>query len=450
MNRTRTATIAASVAWVLAATWLQLMRGPGLRAYDVVWAEDGGVFLNQAMRHSLWHNLVTPHAGYLQVIAKLIAQPAAALPLAWAATALATGAALVVALISLLVWFHSGRVLRSPWARVLVTVVVPLLPQAGFEVNAAVNDLHWYLAYAAFWVLLAPPRSVAGQVGSAAVVAVAALSDPLTALVLPAAIVGIVRSPRRLLACVTPAVMLVALAVQGWVHLTRAAGYRASETVLGELPSIYGLRVLLSALTGDRLLGPLYQWAGLVLVAVVGAVAALVAGLLLWRADRVARQVAAVGLVCSVAYLVVPVGLRGTGGFLERAEFSLNGSRYTIVPLLLLWVAVAALLDRLRPRTVVGGAVAVFLGVQVLSDWAAPSVRTGGPSWRASVAEARAACAAPIRPPQPVPLVAEEDGRYAVPIVPGPDDVTIVVAPVPPPGEPLLFAVVAPCAEVRG
>ncbi|OXM73817.1 MULTISPECIES: glucosyltransferase [Amycolatopsis] len=449
MNRARTATVAASVAWVLAATWLQLMRGPGLRAYDVVWAEDGGVFLNQAMRHSLWHNLVTPHAGYLQVVAKLVAQPVAALPPQWAAAALATGAALVVALISLLVWFHSGRVLRSAWARVLVTAIVPLLPQAGFEVNAAVSDLHWYLAYAAFWVLLAPPRSVAGQVGSAAVVALAALSDPLTALVLPAAVVGIARAPRRLVAGIAPAVMVVALAVQGWVHLTRAAGYRASETVAGDLPSIYGLRVVLSALTGDRLLGPVYQAAGLVLVAVVGVVVALAVALLLWRADRVARQVAVVGLVCSVAYLAVPVGLRGTGGFLERAEFSLNGSRYAIVPLLLFWVAVAALLDRLRPRAVVGGAVAVFLGVQVLSDWAGSSVRTGGPSWRASVAEARAACAAPVRPPQPVPLVAEEAGRYAVPIFPGPDDVTIVVAPVPPPGEPLLFAVVVPCTELR-
>ncbi|UQS22448.1 glucosyltransferase [Amycolatopsis thermalba] len=449
MNRARTATVAASVAWVLAATWLQLMRGPGLRAYDVVWAEDGGVFLNQAMRHSLWHNLVTPHAGYLQVVAKLVAQPVAALPPQWAAAALATGAALVVALISLLVWFHSGHVLRSAWARVLVTAIVPLLPQAGFEVNAAVSDLHWYLAYAAFWVLLAPPRSVAGQVGSAAVVALAALSDPLTALVLPAAVVGIARAPRRLVAGIAPAVMVVALAVQGWVHLTRAAGYRASETVAGDLPSIYGLRVVLSALTGDRLLGPVYQAAGLVLVAVVGVVVALAVALLLWRADRVARQVAVVGLVCSVAYLAVPVGLRGTGGFLERAEFSLNGSRYTIVPLLLFWVAVAALLDRLRPRAVVGGAVAVFLGVQVLSDWAGSSVRTGGPSWRASVAEARAACATPVRPPQPVPLVAEEAGRYAVPIFPGPDDVTIVVAPVPPPGEPLLFAVVVPCTELR-
>jgi hypothetical protein len=448
VNRARAGAVAASVTWVLAATWLQLMRGPGLRAFDVVWAEDGGVFLNQAMRHSLWHNLITPHAGYLQVVAKLVVQPVAALPVSWAAAGLAAGAALVVALISLLVWFRSGQVLRSPWARVLVTAIVPLLPQAGFEVNAAVNDLHWYLAYAAFWVLLAPPRTAWGRSGSAAVVALAALSDPLTALVLPAAIVGIVRSPRRLLACVAPAVMVVALAVQGWVHLTRAAGYRASETVWGELPSIYGLRVVLSALTGDRLLGPVYQELGMALVAVVGVLATLAVAVVLWRADRVPRQVVAVALVCSVLYLVVPVGLRGTGGFLERADFSLNGSRYTIVPLLLLWTAVASALDRLRPRTVVGGAVAVFLGVQVLTDWGGESGRTGGPSWQDSVTAARAACAAPVLPPQPTPLVAEEDGPAAVPIVPGPGDVTIIVAPVPPPGEDLLFAVVLPCSEL--
>ncbi|GAB3579196.1 hypothetical protein GCM10027445_47370 [Amycolatopsis endophytica] len=448
MNRARAGTVAAGVTWVLAATWLQLMRGPGLRAFDVVWAEDGGVFLNQAMRHSLWHNLFTPHAGYLQVVAKLVVQPVAALPVSWAAAALAGGAALVVASISLLVWFRSGHVLRSPWARVLVTAIVPLLPQAGFEVNAAVNDLHWYLAYAAFWVLLAPPRTIGGQAGSAAVVALAALSDPLTALVLPAAIVGIVRSPRRLVACVAPAVMAVALAVQGWVHLTRAAGYRTSDTVWGELPSIYGLRVVLSAVTGDRLLGPVYERLGLGLVAVVGVLAALAVAVVLWRADRVARQVVVVALACSVLYLVVSIGLRGTDGFLDRAGFSLNGSRYTIVPLLLVWTAVAAALDRVRPRAVVGGAVAVFLGAQVLTDWGAAGVRTGGPSWQDSVTAARASCTAPVRPPQPTPLVAEEDGPAAGPIVPGPDDVTIIVAPVPPPGEELLFAVVLPCSEL--
>jgi len=331
---------------------------------------------------------------------------------------------------------------------VLVTAVVGLLPQAGYEALAAVCDLHWYLAYAAFWLLLAPARSVWGQAGAAAVLALAALSDPLTGLVLPAAVVGIARAPRRPRACVAPVVMVLALALQGWVHLTRDAGYRVSATSWGELPAIYGLRVLLSAVTGDRMLGAVYTGLGMAVVVAAAAVVVVAGGALLWRARRPTRQVVAVAVGCSALYLAVAVGLRGTSGFLERDPFALNGSRYTIVPLLLWWTAVAAALDRLRPRAAIAGAVAVFLGVQVLSDWSIAGARTTGPSWRASVAAARESCGARVRAVQPAPLVAEENGRDAAPIVPGPDDVTIVTAPAPGPGEALLFAVVAPCAEV--
>jgi hypothetical protein len=450
--------------WVLIATWLQLVRGPGHRAPDVIWAEDGGVFLNQAMRHSLWHNLVTPHAGYLQVIARLVAQPAGHLPITWVAVWLAASAAFVVALISLLVWFLSGKVVQSAWARLLLTALVPLLPQAGFEVNAAVNDLHWYLAYAAFWVLLAAPSSFRGQLGASVVVVLAALSDPLAALVLPIAALGLARAPRRRLALMAPAAMCVALAIQAWVYLTQALPYRSSPTVLMDLPKSYALRVVLSAVTGDRLLALVYVPVGLVAVAAVGVLVLIGLAALLYKADWTARLIAVLSLVISVAYFFVALGLRGTGGILNREAFGLGGSRYTVVPLLLLWVAVIVLLDRLAVRnrfrqtglvlaapTLIGIVTASFLGVQLLNDWGAVTVRSGGPSWSASVRTAEATCQKPPgqHGPQPAPLVAERLGRVSVPIVPGPDDVTIVVAPTPPPGEPLLFGVVIPCSSLR-
>lgn len=457
------------VGWVLIATWLQLVRGAGHRAPDVIWAEDGGVFLNQAMRHSLWHNLVVPHAGYLQVIARLVAQPAAHLPLSWVAIWLAAGAATVVALISLVVWFSSAGVVRSVWARLLLTALVPVLPQAGSEVNAAVCDLHWYLIYAAFWVLLAAPSSWRGQLGASAVVVLAALSDPLAGLVLPAAAVGLMRASRRNLALMAPVALCSALALQIWVHLTRAVGYRASPTTLSDLPAIYGLRVVLSAVTGDRMLGLVYTTLGLPIVAATGVLAAVGLAVLARRADRTARLVAAASLVISVALLFVPLGLRGTSGFLDRHGFTLDGSRYTIVPLLMLWTAVLVFLDRLEIRRhagpagpamavpgmavpgMIGIVTSAFLGVQVLSDWGGNTVRSPGPLWSADLRTAAATCQQPPgrRPVQPIPLVGEARGKGSAPVVPGPDDVTIVVAPHPPPGEPLLFAVVIPCTSIR-
>jgi hypothetical protein len=451
------------VGWLLAATWLQLIRGPGHRAPDVLWAEDGGVFLNQAMRHSLWDNLAAPHAGYLQVVARLLAQPARYLPVEWVAVWLATSAAGVVALVSLLVWFCSATVLQNLWARAMLTALVPLLPQAGYEVNAAVNDLHWYLAYAAFWVLLAAPTSLRRQVGASAVVVLAALSDPLTALVLPAAVVGVLRARRRS-AWVAPAAMCAGLAVQAWVHVTETAPYRSSPTTLWDLPEIYGVRVVLSAVVGDRALSSVYVPLGMSVVEVVGVFVAAGLVTLFCMADRQARVVATVSVLGSVAYLVVTVGLRGTSGFLARDTFSLNGSRYTIVPLLLLWTAAIVLLDRLATRSrshrnglavrnpaLIGILTAAFLGIQLLNDWSLPTVRSLGPSWRESLRSARATCGKPPqqRPPQPAPLVAERQGAAAVPVIPGPDDVTIVIAPEPPHGDPLLFGVVISCSRLR-
>lgn len=452
------------IGWLMVATWLQLIRGTGHHAYDVLWAEDGGVFLNQAMRHSLWENLAAPHAGYLQVVARLIAQPAGSLPIEWAAGWMAASSAVVVALISVLVWFCSGRVLTNLWARAVLAALVPLLPQMGFEVGGSISNLHWYLAYAAFWVLLAAPRTVRGQVGAAAVVVLAALSDPLTALVLPIAVVGLLRAPNRRLALIAPAAMIVALAVQGWVHLTMTVSFRPSPTVVGDLPKIYALRVVMSAVVGDRALAWLYVPLGLTIVAVIGVLVLAGLAALLRIADGPARLVAVLSLLISVIYLVAGFGLRGTEGVLDRASFGLNGSRYTIVPLLLLWTAVIVLLDQLATRSeakrgspkagtlaLIGIVTAAFLAVQLLNDWGLGTVRSAGPSWSAGLHAAEATCRKPPaqRDPQPAPLVAERQGKGSAPLVPGPDDVTVAVAPVLPAGATLLFAVVVPCSSLR-
>ncbi|MBB5159330.1 hypothetical protein BJ970_006929 [Saccharopolyspora phatthalungensis] len=441
----------------MATTYLQLARGSG-RAADVIWAEDGGVFFNQAIRHPLWHNIFVPHAGYLQVIARVAVQPAAHLPLSWVAWWLAGIAALTVAFVSLVVWFASVRVVRSWWARALLTALVPLLPQAGFEVNATVCNLHWYLAYAAFWVLLAASNSWRGQLGALFVVALAALSDPLTALVLPAAVVGVLRSPRRRLALIAPVGMIVALASQAWVHLTRTVPYRASPTDFAELPRIYAARVALPSATGDRLLGPIHERLGMPVVVLAGALvcAALIA--LVLNADRKTRLVAFLSLAVSVAFLFVPVGLRGTAGFFDGNELGLAGSRYTIVPILMLWTAMVMVLDRLADRALptgapglIGTTTVAVLAVQLITDWGGPTVRANGPSWQAEVRAAQVNCQGPPGSHgfQETAVVAEAHGKTSAPIVPAPDDITISLSPLPPAGASPLFAVVVPCAKLR-
>src|SRR5204863_6029827 len=81
----------------------------------------------------------------------------------------------------------SGSVFRTQWARVLMAALMLFTPVAVSEVSVNGVDAHWYLLFAAFWALwsVAPADNGRRLVADAAVVGVAAVSAPLTALYAP-------------------------------------------------------------------------------------------------------------------------------------------------------------------------------------------------------------------------------------------------------------------------
>ena len=111
------------------------------------------------------------------------------LPVQRAALGIAAGSALVVSCLSLYIYFASGSLLRSPWARILPAALVVLLPATAFETNATAANLHWYLTFACFWVFVVRSESWPAVAAWSAVALAAALSDPLTGLLLPVALV---------------------------------------------------------------------------------------------------------------------------------------------------------------------------------------------------------------------------------------------------------------------
>ncbi|MDP9071718.1 MAG: hypothetical protein M3N68_10680 [Actinomycetota bacterium] len=103
--------------------------------------------------------------------------------------------------------------------------------------------------------------------------------------------------------------------------------------------------------------------------------------------------------MCSAAFLAVPLMLRGTGNFLDRDGFTLNGSRYTVQPILFLVVLALLVLDQPDPRVGeatwarVQCAFVILTVALVLVNYADYAVRTPAPSWQANLASARKACA---------------------------------------------------------
>jgi hypothetical protein len=437
---------------VLVATWLQLARLSGTwKPWNALWAEDGAVFLTNAYQRGLSGNLFRPHAGYYQVIARLVAQPAAHLPVSWAAAWMAWTAAAVVAGCSLIVWFRARQVTRHLGARVIVTLLVPLMGQLGYEVSGTVTDLHWFLLYTLFWVLIAPPKSWRGCVGAAAFAVLVALSDPLAGLMLLAGAVGWWTCGRRWQATVAPVAMLPALLAQYLVH--SAGAFNAFDKA--SLPAIYAVRVVLSSFTGDHLLPTIYGPFGLAAAATACVVMATLVILLLRHVQIRTLVISISCFVLSAAFLAVELETRGTTGFLAHAPVSLNGSRYTVVPLWLLLTGIILLADgwvrptsgRIRLATISGIPLALalvcsWLAVETLSDWSEPSVRNGSPAWNIQVSEARASCKGPLAARYRVP-----PGLREGPV--GPDDVVIPVAPLPP-GQQPVFAVTVSCSRLLG
>ena len=384
------------VLWIAVTAFAQVVRQPGVPSWDSIWQEDGGIFLSDALARRFVSTIVLPYNAYLHVVPRLIAGVAAAVPVDASALVLSVSSAVVVSLLSVYVYFASAWLLSTRWARVTLALLVVLLPATAYETTANVANLHWYLLFACFWVFVADWRSRWWLAVGAVVAVAAVLSDPLAGLFLPLALLQALRADTWR-GRVVPVLFSLGLAAQLLLGAFQASPQPYANAYVRDLPGIFGLRVAGSFLTGDRFLGDLWRHLGWAFVGVSLAVVMAIAAYGLSRRD-LPRFWLTVALAYSAILLAVPLMLRGTENFLSRANFTLNGSRYTVLPILFLAVAVLMVLDRRDPRvatpswTRVQGAFVLVTAGLVVTNYADFSVRTPGPSWKASLANARRVC----------------------------------------------------------
>ena len=314
---------------------LALLRVDGGRPLRTIWAEDGATFLSQAESMSTRDVLLHPYAGYLHVVPRLVAELASALPLAWADTVFALAAGLISAALGILVFQATSGHIHSPLLRAGVATYF-VLPPIGSEVFGASANLHWFLLPAAFCVALWRPRSMTAELVGAAVLLLAALSDPFVVLVLP------------LLAC-----RLLVVGRRGWVfamaggvgcliQLVAMAGApaRAVEPAFApfRIGAWYAARGLPGALLGEGVIGESGGGLDKGWLA-VGAAITLGVAVVVWRALRSpwSYRVRPFVLVCLAAALVLYALLvSGAGTVVDR---------YAVPSAMLLVLALAALLD---------------------------------------------------------------------------------------------------------
>jgi hypothetical protein len=375
--------VALGFAAVAAGTVASLLRHPGTIALDTVYAEDGSVFLADAVDGSPIGALASSYAGYYHLVPRTLAALAAAFPAPAAAAVLALSAAAVTATLALLVYVASAGHLASPVARVLVAAPVVVAPLAQEEVPNSIANLHWPLLYTVFWLMIWTPAGRAGRILAPAVVALTALSDILVLVFLPLAAVRLlVRRDRY--SAVLAGVLAVGIAIQ---LSGLAAGSSARDDIsLDPIQPISGyvLRAVPAGLVGERWLpeagaDPL-RLALAALAWLLLAAAALVA---VRRISAPRWPLAAAAAIHSIGLYALPVILTG-----------IAPPRYALAPALLLLVAlVAALHPGTTERSGVplavlatGYALVCALNLQV------DTARDDGPRWSDEVDDARTEC----------------------------------------------------------
>jgi hypothetical protein len=374
------------------------VRQRGVPVWNSLWAEDGRVFLSDALR-DFQGTFFAQNGGYVHIVPRSIAGVVALLPPTDAAAGMAIGAAAVIALIAGFVYLASAEMIRSRAARLALAAAVVFVPVPGTELLANTTNLHFYLLFGCFWALVWQSETRFALTSRSVFAVAAALSDPLCVLFLPLAVVAptVHRSRRSLVvSCLFGAALLIQLAIVA--NGTRPG--RNWSFRLGALPDIFSFRIAGGLLVGDRFLGDAwtaygrgFAYGALVLVATV--IAALLA-----RSDRRAVLFMLIALGYAGLFFCVQLFGRGTGGVdPEWQGAQLNGARYILLPFLLVTTVILVLADRVpdtgrgRSSQVIRYLALVWVVGLLAVNFSITTDRSRGPRWDRQLALARRVCA---------------------------------------------------------
>ena len=389
--------LAVAVAVMMAGTALSLFRLPAT-AQDTLWAEDGGIFLNGALRDRSLSQIFAPYQGYLHVIPRFAAWIAVTfLPPGSYALAFTALSCLAIGVVSALVWHCSSALSSNPIIR-LAWAAIPVLVASGpQETLGNFANLHWYLLCLVPWLLIKRSETVRENVMLTAAALVSSLTEIQTSLFIPlflfrfkdrafwpprlALLLGVacqigttLAFPRS--ASTGPSVNWWSV-IEGWfLNSSSAIVYGTSQQII---------------LAVTR-----FGWVPIALAA-VPFLAALVVTLV--RGSRMQKLMTCVFLLASLAVWSAAQAMNFQSYF-DYARFNAAQwqgfflSRYTVAPsmfLLDLVPLVAVVITRLSGVAVAAvlGAFAVVLAIYFFP----PTVgREHGPIWSAGIQTARSEC----------------------------------------------------------
>ena len=383
------ALVAAIALLATAAAWLRL---PPI-AQRTIWAEDGTIFLNDAISGKPLEHLFAGYMGYLQFVPRLIADAAVSLaPIDSVAVFVNLSACAIAGLCAALVYWCAQDVVPARALRFVlaaITIGAPLLP---IEVLGNAANVHWIFIWTMLWVLLYLPRTRVGAWLLGLVAVICALSDIQLLFLVPLFLV------RRRSALAWPPRIGLAVGLLAQI-VTSLVSPRSSHSggLGGAIRAYIGQTGLASYIPDAKLLDAALGHLAVLWLALAIAPFA-VAFVYVLRRGSWLQRITVIYLVPGSAVLwTADSYLNGYGGA-ALTPHAFSFVRYAVVPsmMLLASVVVAAqiLLSRSsRPGRVVGAVAAVAV-VTLLAVHFVPydSNRSHGPAWDTAIDHAQTAC----------------------------------------------------------
>lgn len=387
----------AGVVAVLAVACVAFLRMPP-SSRDVVWAEDGGIFLRDAMARKGFLDVFAPYDGYLHVVPRLAAKTVVRFfaidDYGLAMTFLSCVATAVVAL---LVFYCSKAVTSNLYVRVGWASITILVAPAPLETLGNFANFHSYLLWLTPWLLIKPATSRLSGVVLFSTALFGALTEIVCALFIP--LFALRLKDRAMWPARSGLIIGLVFQVVATVSDPRShpEGYplNISSVVLGWFLNsssaiAYGNSTQIIANIQNFAAWP----------AILAAVPFTLAAVIVFRKGTTEqRRLAAVFLLSSIAVW----GATQVVNFQEYFDYAAFDaerwekfflSRYSTVPsmFILALFPLAALCDRSKSRHLAAAVLSLFFVLQCVYFFPQNTARNDGPEWRTSVGAARDAC----------------------------------------------------------
>ena len=173
--------------WWAAGTAITVMRlWIGFGSVDGLYAEDGAVFLEQALAVGPIEAIAVPYAGYIHLVPRLLAGPLLLLP----AHLYGVGATITAALFTgFLAGFvaTAGRDTVGNGGGAMAALALVLLPIQSQETIGNLANLNWLCIGAAAWAIIWTASERWMLIAKTAILSSAAVTTPLSFVLLPVA-----------------------------------------------------------------------------------------------------------------------------------------------------------------------------------------------------------------------------------------------------------------------